>query len=200
MIHFSSVQEPRDFDRCARDPGNDWIASHPDARRPRDLWSPFKCDLAKGFSDLCAYSAMYEASGTVDHFVSWSEDRSLAYEWENYRYCSGWINSSKRSEPSCRLLDPFTVENGWFEIILPSLQLQVSDSIPAEFRERAEYTVRRLHLVHDERVMRQRREWYRMYQCRELNLEGLRKKAPLIAAAIENERAGAGRRRRDSGG
>lgn len=45
-----------------------------------------------------------------------------------------------------------------------------------------------------------RREWYRMYQCGELNLEGLRKKAPLIAAAIENEKAGAGRRRRDPRG
>ena len=37
----------------------------------------------------------------------------------------------------------------------------------------------------DERVIRQRREWYRMYQDGELTLEGLRAKAPLIAAAID---------------
>ena len=62
---------------------------------------------------------MYVPNGTVDHFVSWHEDRTQAYEWAN------------------------------------------------------------------ERVMRQRREWYRMYQCGELTLGGLRKKAPLIAAAVE---------------
>ena len=32
--------------------------------------------------------------------------------------------------------------------------------------------------------MRQRREWYRMYQDNELSLAGLTGKAPLIAAAI----------------
>lgn len=36
----------------------------------------------------------------------------------------------------------------------------------------------------DERVLRQRREWYRMFQDGEVSLEGLRKKAPLIAMAV----------------
>ncbi|RZB38314.1 MAG: hypothetical protein SRB2_00062 [Desulfobacteraceae bacterium Eth-SRB2] len=56
-------------------------------------------------------------------------------------------------------------------------------------RVKAEYTLHRLHLRDDERVIRQRREWYRMYQDGELNIEGLRKKAPLIARAIEREQA-----------
>ena len=158
--------------------------STPDAKRPRDFWSPFKGDLATGFGDLCAYSALYEPVGTVDHFVSWYEDRSKAYEWDNYRFSSAWINSSKKNVRSSELLDPFTVGHRWFEIILPSLQLTVTDSVPCELRARAEYTLKRLHLIHDERVMRQRREWYRMYQCGELNLSGLRKKAPLIADAV----------------
>jgi rsbT co-antagonist protein RsbR len=38
-----------------------------------------------------------------------------------------------------------------------------------------------------ERVIRQHREWYRMFQDGELSLEGLRKKAPLIARAIEKQ-------------
>ena len=65
------------------------------------------------------------------------------------------------------------------------LQLRVSDTIPEELRERAEYVFVRLHLRDDERVMRQRREWYRMYQCGELSQDGLEGKAPLIAAAID---------------
>jgi hypothetical protein len=41
--------------------------------------------------------------------------------------------------------------------------------------------------------MRQRREWYRMFQEGELTLEGLAKKAPLIARAVENQRRDAAR-------
>ena len=185
MIHFPSVPEPPNFDSRARVPGNDWLVTHPDAKRPRDFWSPFKGDLATGFGDLCTYSALHEPVGTVDHFVSWNEDRSQAYEWDNYRFSSGWINSSKQNVPSADLLDPLTVGHGWFEIILPSLQLRITDSVPCGLRARAKYTLKRLHLIHDERVLRQRRMWYGMYQCGELTLNGLRKVAPLIAAAVQ---------------
>ena len=185
MIRFERVPEPAEFDRQARAPGNRWLADHPDADRPRDFWTPFKATLAHGFRDLCAYSAMYEPVGTVDHFVSVGEDRSKAYEWENYRYCAAWINSSKNNVLAGDLLDPHEIEDGWFELHLPSLQLRVSDAIPEELRERAEHVLIRLHLRSDERVMRQRREWYRMYQCGELSRDGLEGKAPLIAAAID---------------
>ena len=96
----------------------------------------------------------------------------------------GWINAIKNKTPAAKLLDPFEIEDGWFDILLPSLQLRVSDTIPDEFRERAEYVLNRLHLRDDKRVMRQRSEWYRMYRGGELSLDGLEKKAPLIAAAI----------------
>ena len=188
MIRFERVPEPADFDRRAREPGNAWLVANPGDRRPKDYWSPFKGDLAEGFRNLCAYSAMYEPVGTVDHFVSCDEDRSRAYEWENYRYCAGWINSSKNNVLAGDLLDPFEIEDGWFELHLPSLQLRVSDAVPEVFRERAEYVLVRLHLLDDERVMRQRREWYRMYQCGEISQDGLEGKAPLIAAAIDGAR------------
>ena len=184
MIRFERVPEPADFDQRARVPGNAWLAAHPGDGRPKDFWTPFKGTLAQGFRNLCAYSAMYEPVGTVDHFVSCHEDRSKAYEWENYRYCAAWINSSKGNVPAGDLLDPFDIENGWFELHLPSLQLRVSGAIPEEFRECAERVLVRLHLRDDERVMRQRSEWYRMYQCGELTQDGLEGKAPLIAAAI----------------
>lgn len=185
MIKCGSVPEPPAFCQRARVPGNRWLAVHPNAKRPRDYWSPFKGDLAAGFQMRCAYSAMFEPVGTVDHFVSWHQDRSLAYEWDNYRYSPGWINSSKLKEPSTNLLDPFDVEDGWFEIILPSLQLTVADSTPPEVRPLAEYTIKRLHLVHDERLMRQRSVWYQMFRRGDLPLSGLKRLAPLIAAAVE---------------
>lgn len=189
MIHFERVPEPRTFKRKARQPGKDWLTANPAAKRPKDLWTQFKPHLARGFRDLCAYSVMYEPVGCIDHFLSWKNHPDRAYDWSNYRYSSEWINKSKQNADA-QVLDPYEVEDDWFEILLPSLQLVVSTNIPPETRERAEYTLRRLHLCDDERVLRQRREWYRMYLEGELTLEGLRRKAPLIARAVEKSATG----------
>jgi len=186
MIRFARVPEPPTFDAKARRPGLAWLERHPDTKRPREYWKPFKRDLADGFADLCGYSAMYEPVGTVDHYVSWRNDPRLAYEWANFRYASGWVNSSKQCADDL-VLDPFEVEDGWFEILLPSLQLVLTDAVPDEHRARAEFTLDRLHLRDDERVIRQRQEWYRMHCDGELSLEGLRRKAPLIACAVEKQ-------------
>jgi hypothetical protein len=187
MIRFEPVKEPPDFAKRVEAPGAAWLVQHT-KDRPKDLWSPFKGHLAEAFHNLCAYSVMFEPVGTVDHFVSCDEDRSKAYVWSNYRFASGWINSSKNSLLSTTIFDPFTVQDGWFEIILPSLQLAATDCVPVNLREKAQFVLKRLHLRDDERVLRQRREWYRMYQEGELTLEGLRKKAPLIAAAVVKQR------------
>lgn len=190
MIRFEPVEKPADFAEKVEGPGATWLAEHASGR-PRDLWSPFKPQLADAFRNLCAYSAMFEPVGTVDHFVSCDEDRTKAYSWSNYRYASGWINSSKNSLLSSEIFDPFVVEDGWFEILLPSLQLVATDRVPEGLRERAKFVLKRLHLRDNERVLRQRREWYRMYQEGELTLEGLRKKAPLIAAAVAKQQGNA---------
>ncbi|HYN21100.1 MAG TPA: hypothetical protein VE078_09080 [Thermoanaerobaculia bacterium] len=187
MIRFERVPEPADFDRRARQPGLTWLAAHSDATRPKDFWSPFKSQLADGFRQLCAYSAMYEPVGSVDHFLSCKNHLARAYEWSNYRFSSAWINSSKQNADD-QVLDPHEVEDGWFEILLPSLQLVLTDAVPREWRAQAEHTLRRLHLRDDERIVRQRRAWYQMYEEGKLTLEGLHETAPLLARAIERDR------------
>lgn len=185
MIRFAAPPEPAGFDRKCRRAGKKWLREHPDVARPRDYWSPFKPDLATGFRDLCAYSAMFEPVGTVEHFRSVETHRELAYEWSNYRFAAAWINSSKQD---AEVLDPFEVGRDWFEVLLPSLQLVLTDKVPARHRALAGYTLERLNLRDDERVIRQRQGWYRMYQEGELTLVGLRKKAPLIARAVQKAR------------
>lgn len=155
MIHFAAPPEPADFNEKVRQPGTAWLAQHPTGR-PKDYWGLCKGELADGFMNLCAYSAMYEPVGTVDHYLSCDTDRNQAYEWNNYRFASWWINSSKQNADDT-VLDPFQVEDGWFEILLPSLQLIVSDAVPEHEKDRAKYTLTRLHLRDDERVIRQRR-------------------------------------------
>lgn len=197
MIHVTPPPEPADFDRRARQPGQIWLQQNLDAngklpkgKRPPDKWSAFKGILANGFRNLCGYSAMFEPVGTVDHYLCCDNHPNQAYEWANYRFASGWINSSKDTLDD-QVLDPFEVQEGWFEIILPSLQLVLSDTIPPDMRPKAEFTLERLHLRDDERVIRQRQQWYKMYQCEKLTLAGLEAVAPLIARAIRKQAEGA---------
>ena len=185
-MRFAPVPEPPDFDIQARKPGQAWLATH-SAGRPRDFWTPFKKYLADGFGDLCCYSIMYEPIGTVDHFISCDEDRSQAYEWDNYRFANGWLNNKKRTIKSFEMLDPYQVEDDWFEILLPSLQLVLTDKVPAHERKRAEFTLKRLWLCDSEPILRQRRAWYELYQTGNLTLEGLEKRAPLIARAVRKQ-------------
>ena len=188
MIRVAPVPEPPDFDAKVRRPGRAWLRQSPALQRPKDLWSPFRHALAVGFAHRCGYTAMFDPAGSVDHYLSVKNERERAYEWSNYRYSQEWLNKSKRNVDE-RVLDPYEVEDGWFEVLLPSLQLVVTSKVPPAERARAAYTLTRFHLRDDERVLRQRREWYRMYLDQELTLGGLRKKAPLIADAVEKQAA-----------
>jgi hypothetical protein len=96
----------------------------------------------------------------------------------------GRINSKKQVADD-DVLDPFEVDDDWFEIILPSLQLRLTDRVPKALRKRAEHTVERLGLAHDEQIVTYRAQWYCQYHCGDLSLKGLYRVAPLIARAIE---------------
>lgn len=182
MIPVAPVPEPSGFDERARRPGNAWLANNHGSKRPIDYWSSFRDVLADGFADRCGYTAMYTPAGTVDHFRSYKTNPELAYEWANYRYAAAWINSAKKTS---EVLDPYEVGEGWFEVLLPSLQLVATDKVPPERRALVERTLKGLPIAHDERVMKQRRGWYKLFREGDLSLEGLRKVAPLIAAAEE---------------
>jgi hypothetical protein len=125
--------------------------------------------------------------GTVDHYLSWKNHPELAYEWSNYRFASAVMNSAKRTADAA-VLDPFEVGAGWFEIILPSLQMRTTEAVPPELREKAEYTLKRLKLRDGERVIRWRLSWYRLFLKGGVSIEGLRDVAPLLAEAIDKNR------------
>jgi hypothetical protein len=187
VIPVAPVPEPDGFHQKARVPGHAWLAENPGSARPRDYWSPFRDALAEGFAHRCGYTALLDHCGTVDHFRSYRAHPALAYEWSNYRYASGWINSSKRAGEE--MLDPYLIGEGWFEILLPSLQLVMTEAVPPEHRELAEQTLRKI--GRDRRVMKPRQWWYQHYLEGKIGLEGLRSVAPLIAAAEDKRLAAA---------
>lgn len=189
VIRVQPVPEPAQFDTEVRQRGRAWLAANPSARRPKDFWSPFRNVLSDGFGSLCGYAAMFDPTGgTVDHYLSYRNHPHLAYEWSNYRFASSTMNSIKRNADDA-VLDPYGIGDGWFEIILPSLQMRITPRVPPEHRSRAETTLSRLKLRDDERLIRWRQSWYEMYSAGELTLDGLERVAPLIAAAVRKQAA-----------
>jgi len=187
MIPVAKVKKPQDFDTKVKVPGNQWLQDNPKAKRPKALWLPFTSTLADGFSGLCGYAAMYDPTGgTVDHFLSFKNHPKKTYDWNNYRFASATLNSSKRNADD-KVLDPFEAGDGWFFIELPSLQMRVTAAVPAAQRAKAEFTLKQLGLRDGERVIRWRQSWYALYLSGDLTLEGLRKMAPLIARAVDRQ-------------
>jgi hypothetical protein len=185
----SPIPEPATFDRDCRQKGRSWIQSQQVLpERPKDLWSPFRPELRRGFGCRCGYYAMYLHDGQIDHFTSWNTCRTnntpeLAYDWGNFRFVDGALNSSKRTLDG-QLLDPFEVGDDWFEIELPSLLLRPV-GVPSERIDAARLTLERLGLDQGSRALELRWEWYDFHQRNELSLDGLRSVAPLVARAVD---------------
>lgn len=186
MIPVAKIPEPSGFDARVRQRGNAWLAEHPSATEPRPYWIDFLPHLREGFARRCGYSAMLVADGTVDHFRCQRDHPGLLYEWTNLRFASSLMNASKGARAE---LDPHEVGAGWFEVLLPSLELVARwERIPQDRHALVRATLAALPLAHDERIVRQRREWYAMFRGGELTLDGLRRVAPLIAEAVDRWR------------
>jgi hypothetical protein len=192
VIQVLPRPEPAKFDERCRKRGHRWLKKHPDYEgRPHDYWSEFEPDLRDVFEGRCGYCAMLVMRGQIDHFIPVSlfkgdANHHLAYEWSNFRYGEGTLNQRKAS---ARVLDPYEVEDDWFQVLLPSLQLVLTNKVPDDVRALAESTLERLGLRDHEVVVRYREEWFRLYREEQLALEGLRRVAPLVARAVEHDLA-----------
>lgn len=188
MIPVEKVVEPARFDAEVRQKGNQWLTEHPDAiaKEFPDYWSPFREHLECGFNYLCGYSAMWTGKPTVAHFIpkSCPEGRALVYEWSNYRFADKEINKAKDILPA-GILDPLEVSDGWFEILLPNLEMIMTDDVPQGSRGDARATLRQLGLGDGDAILRIRRGWYEQFTDGETTLKHLSRHAPLIARAVK---------------
>ena len=190
MIRVTSpIAEPATFDAECRQPGRDWLVAHPAPKgRPRDFWSPFRTELREGFARRCGYFAMLMHDGAVDHFVSWDTCKAmnprLAYEWSNFRFIDPALNSRKGTRDD-QLLDPFEVQDDWFDVDIPSLVLRITGRVPAQLASKAKFTVERLDLQQGRKAVSLRWEWYELHRSGELTLVGLHRNAPLVARAVD---------------
>ncbi len=102
----------------------------PDVLRRYPYWTRALDALHKAYRGICAYSCFYielVSGPTTDHFVALARaEAQHAYEWDNYRLASSLMNTRKNAFPD--VLDPFEVQDGWFEINLGTLEVHPAAS------------------------------------------------------------------------
>jgi hypothetical protein len=167
---------------CAwlEEPGKD----NRNAARPASLWLKCRDEIGENFAFICCYTVVYVANGQADHFVPWDEvkgspEAHLAYQWSNIRYSDGWINQSKGKD---RLPDPFVVQDDWFELHLPSLELRATGRHPADHDAAIQNLLKRV--KDDSRVMKTRRAYFRQYKEGIRPIELVDREAPLLGRAL----------------
>ncbi len=186
MPAFTLREKPEAFEELVARPGRRWLAANPQpAGRPPALWNqqPIKRKLRQDFGGLCGYTLMHEMRGSVDHFISWKTDPGKAYDWDNYRFCSASVNSSKKNADAA-VFDPYEIEFEWFEIHLPSMIMKVSPAAPPHLKAKLDFTLKRLPIADTDEVIDYRAEYYEGYKDGGMSMSWLKQKAPVLAASI----------------
>ena len=195
---LSRANEPQLFNLNCREPGTTWLAAHPDEdpHKQSEWWSKFQPELARHFGHRCGWLATsIELDGIVEHWLSCgpregvpSPHRHLAFEWTNYRYATGVINSLKGILDN-QIIDPCEVQAGWFEVLLPSFELVTTNRIPPGLQDKAKRTIEKLQLRRHKAQFTRWRWYQRFWNAGNPDLVALRQDAPLVAEAIERANA-----------
>jgi len=178
------IPTPPLFDQDCRKPGLTWLRANRTSKKFPSHWRNFQPDLADGFHNLCGWWAMRIADGAVDHYLSKENHRRLTYSCPPPPPPPPTVNSSKKKHDD-KVLDPFEVQAGWFEVLLPSLQLVRTALVPPLLHAKADFTLKKLKLATGPKVRRNRKGWYEDHRDRGLPMPLLEEYAPLVADAVK---------------
>jgi hypothetical protein len=188
LIPVARQSEPADFAANVRRPGQAFLRTTPRPTnndfRTRDFWKAALPQLRTAYHDICAYSSLWmPLHCTVDHYFPKSSYPHLAYayEWSNYRLALDRINNNKGN--SVDVLDPFTIQAGWFVLDMATLFVQPSAVAPAAVRTRVQRSIDLLRL-NDDPLVAFRFDIVKNYLDANLRIEYIEEKYPFIAAEI----------------
>jgi hypothetical protein len=196
MIPVIPQPEPEDFDARVRQPGLASLAKKqialeqalPPKTDIEPYWRGCLDDLYLAYDRTCAYLAVFferaTGGGTVDHYIAKSGRAGLAYEWGNYRLASSIMNSRKRDYDD--VLDPFTIQPGWFHLELASGRIFPAPNLPPALQQKIAATIERLDL--DDGNNREMRARHFQEFRQGLYLAGyLAQRSPLVYAEVQRQ-------------
>jgi len=161
------------------------------ARNPVELpnyWRHCSKQLWEAYKGICAYLCVDIPPGTgaksVDHHAPKKRNPDLAYEWSNYRLVCSLMNARKREFED--ILDPFSIEDGWFVLDLSGLQVLPSPDLDEETRRLVLATIERLRL-NDKECRDARANYYDDFAAGRLPFDLLEKKSPFVAMELRRQ-------------
>jgi len=213
VIHVEAAPEPVDVDAKVRVPGlsaiAEFVGEEPNVTRggpkrtkiaerrediPPDrlppLWRDALGDLLAAYNRLCAYTSLYiervTGAPTVDHMMAKSQAWDSVYEWLNYRLACSLMNSRKGA--ISEVLDPFEVQNGWFEMELVGFQVRPGVGLTEALRAHVQLTIDKLGL--NDWDCRHARETYATdYLDGHISLAYLSRRAPFVANELRRQQS-----------
>jgi hypothetical protein len=208
VIRVASQPEPKTFEANVRTPGRRAIAEMTGqtadrpkgqphnklAERPEDIpadkfpayWQEALNDLMTAYSRICAYSCfrIHPVTGaqSVDHMAPKSRAWDRVYEWSNYRLACLRLNARKNNFSD--ILDPFEIEDGWFQLELVGFQVIPNFELDPALQASVQTTIERLKLndfcgdrAHDAEY----------YWNGEVSLKFLTQESPFVAAELRRQ-------------
>jgi hypothetical protein len=209
MIRVAPAPPPEGFDATVRQPGlralAELVGEAPEtqrgagrsfkkiAERREDIppvklppyWTRALDDLMEAYQRVCAYACfrIHPVTGakSVDHMAPKSRAWDRVYEWNNYRLACSLLNARKRDFAD--VLDPFEIQDGWFELELVGFQVLPAKGLPAATAERVESTIRRLGLNAPSFRTARERDWT-SYAEGHVSFEILLEESPFVAREL----------------
>lgn len=193
MIHIELQPEPDDFDNLVRRPGQKYLAKNPQPKtkefNAHSYWRRILPHLHDSYRGICAYSCHWipydTGADTVEHFRPKDLYPSEAYEWDNYRLVCATLNGRKGTRED--ILDPFQIQNGWFIIDFPSLQVKPAEGLGEAITRSIEMTIELLGLNDRGTCWKSRAKYIESYCRGKVTFEYLQDEAPFIALELERQ-------------
>lgn len=186
LIRVVLKPEPADFDERVRQPGLRSMSVG--TSEMATLWRNCSQQLHAAYDGICAYACTYielvTGSRTVDHFSPKSKRADLAYELSNYRLVCGTMNARKRNFED--VLDPFEIENGWFQLEFFFFQVLPSPTLEAETKTAVQSTIDRLKL-NDQDCLRLRGIYYDEFIAGHISFDYLKRRSPFVAMEMSRQ-------------
>jgi hypothetical protein len=189
LIPVVRKPEPATFAERVRNPGRKFLRHTPQPTKEEfdkhSYWTNCMPDLRAAYADVCAYlSCWIPTQASLDHFFPKSQYPIQAYEWNNYRLAHEKVNNWKAK--STGVLDPFSVQAGWFVLDLASFFVKPADGLATTVANMINHTISALRL-NDDQFLKLRYNVVKDYSNRDTTLQFLQRRYPFIAAELQRQ-------------
>lgn len=202
MIRVTKQPEPSCFQTEVAQKGEKWLAEQkwfdasrrgqcqtvPEKTKFPTHWTAVGHELYDAYHGICAYLGIFfeysTGASSVDHFLPKTKYPGLAYRWENYRLSC--LGENRRKGQKTDILDPFEVDNDWFDVNLATGQILPNQALSQALQAKINETIEELGLDDiDCRDMRKKR--IARFFKKDITEDYFREQSPFLWQVLRNQ-------------